>query len=179
MGGANKLLAEIAGRPLVRIAAEAALGSRATSLTVVTGDDRARVESVLAGLDATFVQNLDHATGMSTSLRAGVASLPEEADGVVVLLADMPQMTSAVVDRLIAAFREGGIVVPTDHGQRGNPVLWSRRFFPDLMAIEGDTGGRRLIEANAAAVTTVEVGRAAILDVDTPDELTAVGGKPA
>lgn len=179
MGAANKLVATVDDKPLVRIAAEAALGSRATSLTVVTGADRARVETALSGLDATFVHNPDHALGMSTSLRAGLADLPKTVDGAIVLLADMPGVTPAVIDRVIAAFREDGIVVPTNGGRRGNPVLWSRRFFPDLIAVEGDTGGRRLIEANLQAVSEVEVGPAVALDVDTPEALAAVGGKPA
>jgi molybdenum cofactor cytidylyltransferase len=179
MGATNKLVAEVDGKPLVRIAAEAALGSRAAPLIVVTGNDQARVESALAGLDVRFAHNPDHARGMSTSLRAGIANLPEETDAVVILLADMPHVTSAVIDRLIAAFHHRGIVVPTDHGRRGNPVVWPRRFFPQLMEVEGDVGGRRLIEANASAVTEVEVGPAASLDVDTPEVMAAVGGKPA
>jgi molybdenum cofactor cytidylyltransferase len=163
----------------VRIAAEAALGSRATSLTVVTGHERARIESALAGLDVGFVHNPDHAAGLSTSLRAGLTTVPDDIDGVVVLLADMPEVTSAVVDRLIDAFRAGGIVVPVAGGRQGNPVVWSRKFFPALKAVEGDTGGRAVIVANSAAVTEVAFGPAVALDVDTPEALAAVGGTPA
>jgi molybdenum cofactor cytidylyltransferase len=179
MGDVNKLLATVGGKPLVRIAAEAALGSRAVSLTVVTGHERARVEAALAGLDLAFVHNRDHAAGLSTSLRAGLACLPDTIDGAVVLLGDMPEVTPAMVDRVIGAFRPGRIVVPVAGGQRGNPVLWSRRFFPELMQVEGDTGGRALIEAHVDAVTDVELGAGVALDVDTPEALAAVGGKPA
>jgi len=179
MGAANKLVATIGGRPLVRIAAEAALGSRAASLTVVTGHRREEVATALAGLDLTAIHNPDHAGGLSTSLRAGIARLPADVDGVVVLLADMPGITSAAIDRLIGAFQPERIVVPVVAGRRGNPVLWPRCFFADLMAVEGDTGGRRLIEDNAAAVIEVDLGPEAGLDVDTPEALAAVGGRPA
>jgi molybdenum cofactor cytidylyltransferase len=178
MGETNKLIATIGGRPLVRIAAEAALGSEAATLTVVTGHAPGDVEAALAGLDFVRVHNPDFAGGLSTSLRAGVASLPPDVDGVVILLADMPAISSENVDRLIEAFRPEGIVVPGFAGQRGNPVLWSRRFFPELMAVAGDTGGRRLIEAHREAVTEVELGAAVALDVDTPEALAAIGGKP-
>lgn len=178
MGAANKMVATIGGRPLVRIAAEAALGSGAASLTVVTGYAPQEVDSALAGLDIGRVHNPDFAAGLSTSLRAGLALLPDDVDGVIVLLADMPAVTSDTVDRLIEAFRPGGIVVPAFAGQRGNPVLWSRRFFPELMAVTGDTGGRRLIEAHRNVVTEVELGADIALDVDTPEALAALGGRP-
>ena len=90
----------------------------------------------------------------------------------------MPQVSAALIDRLIAAFdpeRGALIVVPTIDGKRGNPVLWSRRFFPDLMAVEGDVGARHLIGRYAEAVAEVPVtDEAALIDVDTPEALDAV-----
>jgi molybdenum cofactor cytidylyltransferase len=176
MGGPNKLLAEISGRALVRIAAEAALASRARPVIVVTGHQRERVAAALAGLDVVLVHNPDYAAGLSTSLRAGIAAVPGEADGAIVLLGDMPQVDAALIDRLLAAFdpEKGAlVVVPTIDGKRGNPVVWSRRFFPELAAIDGDIGARHLIASYPEAVTEVPVGKAALIDVDTPDALMA------
>ena len=104
MGGPNKLAATIRGRPLVRIAAEAAVASRATPVVVVTGHEPEKVRAALDGLDVSFVHNPDHADGLSTSLRRGIAALPDDVDGAVVLLADMPGVDATVVDRLISAF---------------------------------------------------------------------------
>jgi molybdenum cofactor cytidylyltransferase len=178
MGGPNKLLAEIGGRPLVRIVVEAALGSRARTVIVVTGHQRERVEAALSGLPVRFAHNPNFADGLGTSLKAGIAAVPAEADGAIVCLGDMPQVDAALIDRLTAAFEpdKGAlVVVPTIDGKRGNPVVWSRRFFPDLMAVEGDVGARYLIGRYPEAVVEVALtGTAALTDVDTPEALEAV-----
>jgi molybdenum cofactor cytidylyltransferase len=178
MGGPNKLLADIARRPLVRIAAEEALASRAKPVIVVTGHQREQVETALAGLPVQFVHNPDFADGLGTSVRAGIAAVPADADGAIVCLGDMPQVDAGLIDRLIAAFDpdQGALVVmPTFEGRRGNPVLWSRRFFPDLTAIEGDVGARHLIGRYSEAVVEVPLaGKAALVDVDTPEALVGV-----
>jgi molybdenum cofactor cytidylyltransferase len=178
MGGPNKLLAEIGGRPLVRIVVEQALASRARPVVVVTGHQRERVEAALAGLPVKCVHNPHYADGLGTSLKAAIAGLPAEVDGAIVCLGDMPQVDAALIDRLIGAIDpdKGALVaVPTIDGKRGNPVVWSRRFFPDLMAVEGDVGARHLIGRYAEAVVEVPVsGNAALTDIDTPEALEAV-----
>jgi molybdenum cofactor cytidylyltransferase len=178
MGAVNKMLAEIGGKPLVRIAAEQAVASHAHPVIVVTGHEREKVEAALNGLPVRFVHNADYAEGLGTSLKAGIAAVPEEADAVVVCLGDMPQVDAALINRLIAAFdpeRGALVVVPSIDGRRGNPVVWSRRFFHDLMAIQGDVGARHLIGNYAEVVVEVPVaGEAALTDVDTPESLLAV-----
>jgi molybdenum cofactor cytidylyltransferase len=178
MGAVNKLIAEIGGKPLVRIAVEQVLASRADPVIVVTGHQREKVEAVLEGLPVRFAHNADYADGLGTSLKAGIAAVPEDADGVIVCLGDMPQVSSALIDQLLSAFdpEKGAlVVVPSIEGRRGNPVVWSRRFFNDLMQIQGDVGARYLIGNYAEAVIEVPVaGGAALTDVDTPESLNAV-----
>jgi molybdenum cofactor cytidylyltransferase len=178
MGAVNKLIAEIGGKPLVRIAAEQALASRASPVIVVTGHEHGRVEQALNGLPVKLVHNPDYAEGLGTSLKAGIAAVPDDADGAIVCLGDMPQVNAALIDKLIAAFdpaRGALVVVPSIAGRRGNPVVWSRRFFHDLMAIDGDIGARHLIGSYAEAVVEVPLeGDAALTDVDTPESLSAV-----
>ncbi len=181
MGGPNKLIATFGGKPLVRIAAEAALASRASSVTVVTGHDAAAIQAALAGLPVGFAHNPDHAKGLSTSLSAGLRPLERGLDGVVVMLADMPEIGPTEIDRLIEAFHpeEGAaIVVPVCAGRRGNPVLWGARFFGDLASVEGDAGGRQLIAANAESLVEVAMGAAVTHDIDTPEALAEAGGIP-
>jgi molybdenum cofactor cytidylyltransferase len=177
MGGPNKLLAEIAGQPLVRRVVGEVLGSQARPHVVVTGHQRERVEAALAGLPVAFAHNPDFAEGLSTSVKAGIAALPPDVDGAIVCLGDMPRIDAALIDRLSAAFdpEKGAlIVVPTFEGKRGNPVIWARRFFAELTALHGDVGARHLIGTYADAVVEVPVeNRAVFVDVDTPDALAA------
>jgi molybdenum cofactor cytidylyltransferase len=177
MGGPNKLVADLGGRPMVRIVVEEVLASRARPVIVVTGHQRERVEAALAGLPVTLVHNPGFADGLSTSLKAGIAALPPDVDGAIVCLGDMPQIDAKLIDRLIGAFdpeRGALVVVPTIAGKRGNPVVWSHRFFPDLAAIDGDVGARHLIAGYQEAVVEVPTGNAALVDVDTPDALDAL-----
>ncbi len=178
MGGPNKLLAEIGGKPLVRIATEQALASRARPVIVVTGHQRDKVEAALQGLDVRTVHNPNFAEGLSTSVKTGLAAVPESADGAIVCLADMPQVTAPLIDKLIAAFdpeRGALVVIPTIDGKRGNPVVWARRFFPELMALDGDVGARHLIGRYPEAVAEVPLtDTAALVDVDTPEAFDRV-----
>jgi molybdenum cofactor cytidylyltransferase len=171
----SKLLAELAGKPLVRHAVEAACASPARPVVVVTGHDAERVRAALLDLDVTFVHNPDHATGMASSLRAGVAAVAAvpAAAGALICLGDMPRVTSAHLARLIDAFDDdGSIIVPTCDRKRGNPVLLGRRHFAAIETLEGDVGARALIERNAAAVHWLAIDDPAILlDIDTPADL--------
>jgi molybdenum cofactor cytidylyltransferase len=180
--GRNKLTTELDGKPIVRRTVEAALASRARPVVVVTGHERDGIERALVGLDVTFVHNPGYADGLSTSLRAGLATLPDDADAAVVLLGDMPLLPAEIVDVLIAAFepKEGrAIVVPVRHGRRGNPVLWGRGYFAALAGLKGDVGAKHVLAENAEAVAEIGVDTEAIfIDIDTPDALKAVVLKP-
>jgi len=177
MGGPNKLLAELGGKPLVRIVTEQVLASKVSEAIVVTGHQAAQVEKALAGLKVKFVRNPDFATGLASSVKTGIAAVPATADAAVVCLGDMPLIGARLIDRLIGAFapdRGNLIAVPVSDNRRGNPVLWSRRFFDELMTLDGDVGARHLIARHNEAVAEVPVeGRGAFLDIDTPEALAA------
>jgi molybdenum cofactor cytidylyltransferase len=175
MGGPNKLLAELGGKALVRIVTEQVLAAKAQGVIVVTGHQAAEVQKALRGLKVTFVHNPDFADGLASSVKTGIAAVPADADGAVVCLGDMPLISAHLIDRLIEAFapdRGNLIAVPVSDGRRGNPVLWSRRFFNELMTLDGDIGARHLIARHSEAVAEVSVeGRGAFLDIDTPQAL--------
>jgi molybdenum cofactor cytidylyltransferase len=159
----------------VRHAVRAALQSRARPVVVVTGHQGEQVSAALAGLDVRLVANPDYVQGLSTSLKAGVAALPADVDGVLVCLGDMPRITADHLDRLISAFapkESRSIAVPVHNGKRGNPVLFGRSLFAEILEAEGDTGAKHLIGRHADEVAEVDLGTSAIfVDVDTPDAL--------
>jgi molybdenum cofactor cytidylyltransferase len=177
MGGPNKLLAELGGKALVRIVTEQVLASKASDVIVVTGHQAAEVEKALGGLKVKFVRNPDFVAGLASSVKIGIAAVPATADAAVVCLGDMPLIDARLVDRLIEAFapdRGNLIAVPVSDNRRGNPVLWSRRFFNELMTLDGDIGARHLIAKHNEAVAEVPVeGHGAFLDIDTPEALAA------
>jgi molybdenum cofactor cytidylyltransferase len=179
----SKLVAPLAGEPLVRHAARAALASRARPIVVVTGHAREQVETALAGLEVAFAHNPEFATGLASSLKTGIAALPEGVAGALVLLGDMPAVDPALLDRLIDAFASQPralAAAPVQAGRRGNPVLLSRALFPEIARLAGDEGARRLLrEADPQRILEVEVeGAAATLDVDTPEDLAAARNLP-
>ena len=176
MGAQNKLLEDVGGMPMVRNAVTAALASRAAPVVVVTGHEAERVRAALGGLDVVFAHNGAFADGLSTSLRAGLAAIPPEADAALVLLGDMPMVEAAHCNRVLAGLsREGALIaMATDGGGRGNPVAWSARLFPELRATEGDAGGRALLSRYADNLVDVEIGEPAGTDADTPAALASV-----
>jgi molybdenum cofactor cytidylyltransferase len=173
--GANKLLANLGGTPLVRRTVERALGWPLERMIVVTGHEAQAVRAALAGLDVDFIDNPDHAQGLSTSLRRGIAAVPGNCDGALVVLGDMPLVEAGTVKRLVAAFapaEQWTICVPSWRGQRGNPVLWGRSHFEALVRIEGDAGARGLMAASPDEVVEIEAeGDGVTLDADTPEAL--------
>jgi molybdenum cofactor cytidylyltransferase len=173
----NKLLQPLAGQPMIRHVVETALASAVSEVIVVTGNDRERVTAALENLPVTFADNRDYSKGLSTSLISGLNALPAECDGALILLGDMPAVRAELLDRLIAAFDPGeerAIVVPVHGAKRGNPVLWARRFFPEMRALSGDMGARPLLNIHAGSVCEIEAGSdAPLTDIDTEDALSA------
>ncbi|MEQ8610975.1 MAG: molybdopterin-binding/glycosyltransferase family 2 protein, partial [Parvibaculum sp.] len=176
-GVPSKLLMPLGGKPMVVHVVEAALASGAHPVTVVTGNADNEVRAALSGHDVSFVHNPDYADGLSTSLRTGLATLPEDIDGALVCLGDMPDIRSAHLEKLISAFdpEEGRtICVPTVSGKRGNPVLWGREWFDAMSDVKGDTGAKHLIGENEDAVCEVPMpDDAALTDIDTQAEFEA------
>jgi molybdenum cofactor cytidylyltransferase len=174
MGAQNKLLADIAGKPMVRRVVETALASRARPVLVVTGHQGAEVAAALAGLQVTLIANPDYATGLASSLKAGIRAVPADRDGALILLGDMPRIAPEHVDLMVDVFAAAPdtILVPVHEGRQGNPVLWPRRHFLALLQLEGDAGAKRLIAAHQRDVREVDLQTSGIFaDIDTPDEL--------
>ncbi|MHA3913311.1 NTP transferase domain-containing protein [Halovulum sp. GXIMD14793] len=173
MRGADKLLQEVDGIPVLRRAANAALASAAAKVHVVLPPASDARRAALDGLAVETVTAADASTGMAASLRAGLRAA-RGADAVIVMLADMPDVEVGHLDALIAAYDpdKGHEIcrAVTEDGQPGHPVLFGRRFFESLSALEGDQGARSVVAAAKEFVTDVKTGSAALLDLDTPEQ---------
>lgn len=178
--GQHKLLAEFDGMPLVRRCASVAIASKTGSVIVVTGHRNSEIEAALEGLNVKPVFNADYTSGMASSLAAGFADAHASgADGVLVMLADMPGVSTEDLDSLIDAFEraDGRVIVrAVAQGKRGNPVILPRSLYQAVLALEGDVGARHIIETVGLPVIDVDIGEGAHLDVDTPEAVVAAGG---
>ncbi len=177
----NKLLVtDGEGVAMVARVTEKVFASGVKPVLVVTGHDRERVEAALAGKPVIFVHAEGYAEGLSASLKAGLAALPPDAEGVLVALGDMPLVEPAVIVRLLAAFdpEEGrAIVQPTFGGKHGNPMIWGREFLPEMMQLTGDMGARQLVAKHADRLVEVEVPDDGVLrDFDTAEALRSAPG---
>ena len=170
--GRNKLLLNLAGESLVRRAAKAALEAGLDPVVVVLGHDAGRVKGQLGGLGVVTVTNADHAKGMNTSLRAGVAALPADAAAAIVQLADMPRVTAAMLARLVSTFVETGApLVASDYaGVHAPPTLYARALFPELGGPDGDGCGKRVVRRYEAEVVRVPWPAEALADVDREED---------
>lgn len=172
---ATKLVAELNGKPLIRHVVEAVLQSRAAPIIVVTGHAENEVRAALKGLGMIYVRNDDYASGIASSVKCGVAQVPDDCDGAFVLLGDMPKVSGALLNQLIDAFAaapSARAVVPVHEGQRGNPALIARALFREVEKLSGDVGARALLKSAGEDVVEVPIASDAVsFDVDTPDLL--------
>ncbi|TMV06537.1 nucleotidyltransferase family protein [Ruegeria sediminis] len=173
MGGADKLLQEVDGRPLLRRSAEIAR-SVAPVIVALPPAPHPRHDA-LSGLDVLGVPIADAQEGMNASLRGAVRALPQDAQAVMILLADLPDLTAEDLTTVMRAVRD----VPdnliwrgaTEDGKPGHPVVFHRDLFPDLAKLTGDGGAQTLVRRHAGRVHLVPLpGQHARTDLDTPDD---------
>ena len=175
--GSNKLLADLAGRPVVRWSADA-LAEAVDTLVIVVPRESTSLRAALDGTSARFVENVDAHEGMASSIRAGVAALPAGVDAVAITLGDQPTIDPQVVRRTVAVWRAARATtraVTTAYTDgRGHPTLFDVSLFPALLALTGDRGARDLLASLGDEVAVVDVAGARPPDVDTPEALAAL-----
>lgn len=170
--GQPKQLLDWGGRPLVRAIVETVLAARLDEVIVVAGSAGEAVTTALADLPVRIVLNPLAAAGQSTSLRAGIAALSPDVAAAIVLLSDQPFITTAIIGAVIGAWLSVGspIVAPVFAGTRGNPVLFDRSVFAELLAVEGDQGARGVIARDPTRVHYVHFDDdRPLFDIDTPE----------
>jgi molybdenum cofactor cytidylyltransferase len=179
MGGANKLLATFGGVPLIRRSAELAINAGGEPVIAVLGHMAEECSAALDGLPVNIALNKDHASGLASSLHVAIRHVPPSADGVMIMLADMPALSVPDLRAMVQQFQSVGgqtVVRATFKGKRGNPVILPRFLFDEVFTLAGDVGARHLVERGDIPVIDIELGEAAAIDVDTPDALRLAGG---
>lgn len=177
LGAENKLLLSLGQHAVVYHTVAAYVVAGLDPIHVVVGHDEEAVRAALAGLPVRTIHTPEYARGQSFSLVRGVASLPEEVAAAVIGVGDQPLLRAEVMRALVARWTAGGaaLVVPRYAGRRGNPALFSRALFPELLAAQGDIGGRRVLEAHAPEIAWIDIEEPDMgLDIDTAEEYRAV-----
>ncbi len=171
--GQHKLLLPLLGKALLVHVVDNTLAAGVEHVVVVAGYHADDVRALLANHPVRLVENPDYAQGQSTSLRAGITALAPETDAAIILLGDQPLVTPALLRNLIETWQRTSkpIVAPVYQGQRGNPVLFARSLFAELLAVTGDQGGRAVLQRHGKEMASVFVEDTdAAQDLDTWQE---------
>ncbi|WP_102107202.1 nucleotidyltransferase family protein [Oceaniglobus roseus] len=176
MRGRDKLLEPVAGEPLLRRQARAACATGCPVLVTLPPDAAAR-RRALAGLDLRILEVARAAEGMGESLKAGVAAADPRA-AVLVMLADMPEIGAADLDRLLDAYRNHGgtalVRAAGADGTPGHPVIFPPDTLPAFERLKGDTGAKEILKAEAHRLKLLALpDRRALTDLDTPEDWAA------
>lgn len=179
--GGGKLLAPWRDGVLLDGALTAAFAAPVAGVTLVTGADRDRVAAAArsfadrAGQSdrLAIIHAADHAEGMAATLRAGVASLPQNVSGIVVFLGDMPLIPDGVAAVLIDALAGGApAAVPVFNGRRGHPAALGRALFAQVAALHGDEGARRILMDLGDRLACIPIDDpGVVIDVDRAADL--------
>jgi len=170
--GAQKLLAPFGASTVVRTVVDTIRLVGVDFLVVVGGPGGAAVRAAVGGPPVLWAENAEPDRGLSSSIATGLAVLPPNVGAVLMVLGDQPTVSVQVVERVVAAWREGGgpVVAPRYRGLRGNPVLFDAALFESLGALAGEHGARDFIAADPARVTMVDVAEPPPMDIDTPSD---------
>lgn len=175
--GRPKQLLTLDDDPIVRVVVRNAVSSKLAEVVLVTGSESDAIAAAVGDLGQRTVDNPDFRSGQSTSLKAGLQAISPEAEAVLFLLGDQPEVGPDVINALVDAFeqRRAAIVQPVYGATPSNPVLFSRALFPDLLLIDGDQGARAIVKRHADMVLRVAVSDGpAPGDVDTEEEYQAL-----
>ncbi len=176
MGGRNKLFCELEGEPLLRRAVRRAIEARLEPVIVVVGHEAERAIAALSDLRCVPVVNADYASGINSSVRAGIREVPPQVDAAVVVLADMPLVSSAMIATLAERYRDGSapLVVSRYGDVNAPPTLYGRALFDELLALEGEGCGRHVVKRHRDEAAIISWPPDTLTDLDVPEEYDRV-----
>ena len=170
----NKLAAVFEGKPLIRHALEAVPKALFSQVVVVT--QYPEIEKMAEEYGFQSIRNRHPDYGISYTIRLGTEAL-KNCNAILYMVSDQPLLDGASVERVVDCWKDhpDNIVGAAHKGKRGNPCIFPREFFDQLMALEEDHGGNQIIRAHPDRLLTVEVAQEELTDVDTPEALDALG----
>ena len=176
--GSDKLLHEVDGRPLAVHSLTAAVNARLDEIVVVVGPDASALERAIRAVPGTkektrIVINTHPERGMMSSLKRGLRALRPECAAAMVLLADMPYLSSDLIDRLVETLEEtDGIVIPECEGKLYHPRVIPKRLFSEFLALGDDEKGQSVIDRHREDIVTLHVEKKArFIDIDETRDL--------
>ena len=171
--GENKLAASVGGKALIDRALEAIPREAFSRVLVVTQHEN--VEAAARKFDFETLRNLHPERGQSETIRLGVQAL-SDCDALCFMVADQPMLRRETIAQELEFFRahSESIVGLGHNGVRGNPCIFPARFFPELLALEGDVGGSAVIKKHTGELLLFEAPEAELRDVDTKESLAAL-----
>jgi len=174
--GRNKLLFPLSGETVLRRAVRRATAAGFEPVVVVLGHEAGRAQAELDGLACRTVMNPDWEQGINRSLRTGLAALPAETSAAVVMLADMPFVTTEMLLTLVERWRDGTapLVISDYEGVNAPPMLYGCPLFPELLAMEGEGCGKQVVRRHREEAASVAWPAAALADLDVPEDYERV-----
>ncbi len=170
MGDQNKLLLPFKAGTILSYVFDEISKSNCDNALIVTGNEADKIKNMISG-NAQIIHNTDFADGLSTSIKKGVLVLSDECDGVMICLGDMPYITTNEYNKLIEKFENDKIIIPVSKGKMGNPLIFSKQYFDELMRLSGDKGARSLLQKYTDKIIRVEMHSDVIFkDIDTFEE---------
>ncbi len=170
MSHVNKLLLTIGNKTMIEKVINMACKSIANSNVIVLGHENKELEKFV-NKDFIIAKNNDYKKGLSTSVKKGISALPDDCDAAIILLGDMPKITSRLINDLIKAYapnKNKHIVTPSYNGKRGNPILIGRKFFPDILNLKGDMGAKNILTQNKDVILNLpQKNNSSMIDIDT------------
>jgi molybdenum cofactor cytidylyltransferase len=174
--GRNKLLLDLEGRSVLRRAVDTALAAGLDPLLVVVGHQREQAEAELRDLRCRLVANPDYQSGVNTSLRTGIRAVPDGCPAAVVMLADMPLVTPAMLRTILERYRDGSapLVVSSYDGVDAPPILYDRSLFDELRVLEGEGCGKKVVKRHSDEALRLPWPALALTDLDLPADVERV-----
>tara|TARA_B100000686_G_C16802814_1_gene987378 strand:- start:1665 stop:3245 length:1581 start_codon:yes stop_codon:yes gene_type:complete len=166
----NKLLLDINNKKMIQNVIDSAINSNANNNIVVVGYQYQKIEKYIKD-NITITMNKEYKKGLSSSLKKGISTLPEDCDAVIIILGDMPKINTHLINSLINGFNPNDnkyIVTPTYNGKRGNPILIGRKYFPDILKLKGDIGAKDILNKNSKYIHKIpQKNSSSLIDIDT------------